>query len=94
MNTPTNSTGGCCPPPPCSALSDRDRAIWRAALTLAHNMCVQTSNRVNDDDGSLEVVHALSDEAKRIKGWLEPTDDQLLEMFAEAGVPNTKESGK
>lgn len=51
-------------------------------------MCVQTSNRVNDDDGSLEVAHALSDEAKRIQGWLEPTDDQLIEMFAEAGVPN------
>lgn len=73
----------------CSAPSERDKAIWRAALTLAHNMCVQTSNRINDDDGSLEVVHALSDEAKRIRGWMEPTDEQLVEMFTEAGVPNT-----
>lgn len=88
MNTPKDITGGCCPPPPCSALSDRDRSIWRAALTLAHNMCVQDSDRLNADDGSLEVVHALSDEAKRIKDWLEPTDDQLLEMFSEAGVSN------
>lgn len=77
---------------PCSAISDRDRAIWRTALTLAHNLCVQDSNRVNDDDGSLEVVRALSDEAKRIRGWLEPSDDSLAEMFSEAGVPNMEVS--
>lgn len=66
--------------------SIRDKAVWRAALTLAHNLCVQSSDRLNDDDGPLEVVDALTGEAKRIRGWLEPTDEQLIEMFTEAGV--------
>ena len=70
-----------------SAVSQRDKGIWRAALTLAHNMCTQDSDRVNDNDGPLEAVHALSDEAKRIRGWLEPSDGQLSEMLLEAGVP-------
>lgn len=69
-------------------LSNRDRAIWKAALTLAHNLCIQKSNEINNDDGPLDVVNALSNEAKRIKGWLNPEEDQLLEMFREAGVPN------
>ena len=67
-------------------ITDRDKAIWKAALTLAHNLCIQTSNRINDDDGPLEIVHALSGEAKRIKGWMNPEDDQLLEMFKESGI--------
>ena len=77
-----------------SAVSYRDKAIWRAALTLAHNLCVQTSNRINDNDGPLEIVHALSDEARRIRGWMEPTYEQLSEMFEEAGVVPTNAKGQ
>lgn len=95
MNTNENAALVAVPPQaPGSAITQRDRAIWRAALTLAHNLCVQDSNRINDDDGSLEVVHALSDEAKRIRGWLEPSDDSLAAMFEEAGVPNDEDQGR
>ena len=65
-------------------ITEREKHIWRAALTLAHNLVVQTSNSINDDDGPLEVVNALTNEAKRIRGWLEPTEEQLAEMFEEA----------
>jgi hypothetical protein len=68
-------------------ITEREKHIWRAALTLAHNLIVQTSNSINDDDGPLEVVNALSNEAKRIRDWLNPADEQLAEMFEEAGVP-------
>lgn len=69
-------------------MSDRDRAIWRAALTLANNINVQESDRINADDGPLEACHALSECCTRIRGYLEPPDEQLAEMFAEAGVPD------
>lgn len=69
-------------------MNDRDRAIWRAALTLAHNINVQESDRINADDGSLEACHALSECCTRIRSYLEPPDEQLAEMFAEAGVPD------
>lgn len=67
---------------------ERDKAIWRAALTFAHNINVQESDRINADDGSLEACHALSECCTRIRGYLEPPDEQLAEMFAEAGVPD------
>lgn len=69
-------------------ITERDRAVWKAALTLAHNLCIQKSNEINDDDGPLEVVRALSGEAKRIKDWMNPEDNQLVEMLKEAGVLN------
>lgn len=69
-----------------SAPTEVEKGIWRAALTLAHNMCVQESNRINDDDGPLGEVDALSGIAKRIYAWAEPTDEQLEEMLHEAGV--------
>jgi len=34
MNTPKDSTGGCCPPPPCSAFSPRQDEIIRHALGI------------------------------------------------------------
>lgn len=68
-------------------ITEREKHIWRAALTLAHNICVQDSNAINNNDGSLEAVYAINDSAKRIANWLEPTEEQLAEMFAEAGVP-------
>lgn len=60
--------------------------VWRVAITLANNICVQESDRINSEDGSLEAVNALSDCAKRIRGWLEPENSQLDEMLKEAGV--------
>lgn len=62
------------------------RDAWRVATTLAHNLCVQESDRINAEDGPPEAMHALGEAARRIRGWLEPTDEQLLEMLREGGV--------
>lgn len=67
-------------------ITERDKNIWRAALTLAHNICIIKSNRVNDDDGPLDVVNATSDCGKEIKNWLTPSEEMLQELFNEAGV--------
>lgn len=67
-------------------ITQREKDIWRAALTLSHNLCVQHSNRLNADDESLGAVEAAGVCAQRILQWLKPTDDQLTEMFNEAGV--------
>lgn len=68
-------------------LTERERGIWRAAITLANNICVQECDRLNDDDGPSEAIDATNKCAKRIREWAEPDDDQLAEMFCEAGVP-------
>lgn len=68
-------------------ISEREKAIWRAAITLGNNICVQESDRINDDDGPMDAINATNECAKRIREWAEPDDEQLAEMFAEAGVP-------
>ncbi len=68
-------------------ITEREKHIWRAALTLAHNILIQDLNVINDEDGSLEAMSALRSSSRRIKNWLNPTDEQLIEMFEEAGVP-------
>ena len=67
-------------------ISQRDRDIWRAAITLAHNLCVQRSNDLNDDDGPTDRIHESADCAAAIRGWLEPEDAALEQMFQEVGV--------
>jgi len=56
---------------------------WRAATTLAHNICAQESDRINADDGSPEAMDALGEAALRIRGWIEPDAMQLLKLLAE-----------
>lgn len=68
-------------------ISDREKAIWRAAITLANNICVQESDRENDRDGDTGWIDGTAECSKRIREWAEPNDAQLAEMFAEAGVP-------
>lgn len=68
-------------------ISDREKAIWRAAITLANNICAQESDRENDQDGDIGWIDGTAECAKRIREWAEPTDEQLAEMFAEARVP-------
>lgn len=67
-------------------ITDRDKAIWRAAITLANNICVQDSDRYDEDDQTTE-AHVAIECAKRIRGWAEPAEEQFVEMFDEAGVP-------
>ncbi len=72
-------------------ITQRERDIWRAAITLANNICVKRSDDINADDGPLAAVHELADCAGAIRGWIEPADEQLAEMFDEAGVtPNVE----
>lgn len=65
--------------------TQREKDIWRAALTLANNICVQASDRHNDDDEILE-SKATAACAKTIREWLEIGDEQLQWLFAEANV--------
>lgn len=67
-------------------VTQRERDIWRAAITLANNICVKRSDDYNADDAPLDLVNEAADCAKAVRAWVDPTDDQLVEMFAEAGV--------
>lgn len=67
-------------------ITKRERDIWRAAITLANNICVQRSDCHNREDGSNDRVNEAADCANDIRAWIEPTDEQLCEMFSEAGV--------
>lgn len=66
-------------------ISTRDKEIWRAALTLANNICVQESDAYNDDDET-ERSAAAAYCAQRLREWLEISDAQFAELLAEAGV--------
>lgn len=68
-------------------ITPRTRGIWRAALTLANNLCVRRSDETRADYGPTEVAHALSEQAQEIRGWMEPSDRALEEMLSEALVP-------
>lgn len=74
--------------------SDLLRGVWRAALTLANNLCVQESDRENERDGDPEHIHAAGNCARRIRDWLNPTDEQLAEMLREAGVDGLAEDAR
>lgn len=62
------------------------RGAWRAGITLGNNICVQESDRENDQDGDSGWINGTAECAKRIREWVEPDDTQLLELLAEAGV--------
>lgn len=69
------------------AVSPRAHAIWRAAITLAHNMCARESNRIREDDGPMDATLALDEHARNLRQWLEPSDEILRGIFEEASVP-------
>lgn len=66
--------------------SDRERGIWRAAITLANNICVQESDDHNADD-QIRECNATAHCAKRIREYVEPEDEMLDELLREAHVP-------
>lgn len=55
-------------------------------MTAAHNICVARSNAYNDRGGPDDRICEAADCANSIAAWVSPTDDQLAEMFKEAGV--------
>lgn len=73
------------PEPPAQQPMSRDREVWRAALTLANNICVQESDRYNGDDATQE-ASATGYCAQRIRDWIAPTDEQFAELLEEAGI--------
>lgn len=73
-------------PPSQPVATDRERGIWRAAITLANNICVQECDRENSNDGDTGWIDGTAECAKRIREWVDPDDDQLAEMLGEAGV--------
>lgn len=78
--------------PETTGVSGRDRDVWRAALTLANNLCVQESDRENDRDGDAGWSDGTAECARRIRDYLAPGEPELAEMLAEAGVkPRTAE---
>jgi hypothetical protein len=65
-----------------------ERATWVAALTLAHNIAVDESDRRNNNDES-EACDACAEVARRIRPWTDANERQRAEMVAECGVvPN------
>lgn len=69
--------------PPHEAEQAFHRPTWKAALTLAHNLCAQYSNRHNDNDET-EQADALNEMCGHIKPYLDCTDEEIAEMVAEA----------
>lgn len=65
-----------------NSISQRDREVWRAALTLANNLCVQASDRHNSDDETDEARAAASC-ATSIRVYIDVSDDQLDEILCE-----------
>lgn len=70
---------------PAAAEAPAVDGVWRAALTLANNLCVQTSDRYNGDDATAE-ADAAAECARQIRGYLEPGAEELAHLLNEAGV--------
>lgn len=64
---------------------ERDKGIYRMALTLAHNLCVQRSDCHNADDETDE-ARAAYQCAVLIATWLDATDAMIADMLNEAGI--------
>lgn len=64
------------------------KEVWRTAMTLANNICVKVSDRYNADDET-EKADAAAECANKIRGWITPTDDQIVEMLEESGAKTT-----
>lgn len=62
-----------------------ERAAWKAALILAHNLCAQYSDRHNANDET-EQAQALSDMCPRLRAYVDASDEELAEMIAEASL--------
>lgn len=70
-----------------AAVTVADAAIdgaFRTALILAHNICVQDSDRYNADD-QIEEANALATVAKRIGGYGAMDHTEILSLMEEAG---------
>lgn len=69
------------------AVTVDDAAIdgaFRTALILAHNICIQDSDRYNADD-QIEEANALATVAKRIGGYGAMDHAEILSLMEEAG---------
>lgn len=62
--------------------------VWRTAITLANNICVQVSDRLNADDGDTAGASQCID---RIRPYVNISDEMLAEMLAESGATEAVE---
>ena len=66
-------------------LTTRERWIWRVALTLANNICVQKSDRLNADD-CVEEAQTAANCATAIRDMINTDDEHIGQMLREAGM--------
>lgn len=66
-------------------MTERDRQIWRAALTFANNICVQISDKYNADD-DIASADASSNCAKRISYWINIDDTDFSDILSDADI--------
>ena len=71
MNTPKDSKGGCCPPPPCSALSAGD-VIQRGDLFRADDGRMLQMDKL----GRLLGVRVLGETLKKDGDWFRPSPNK------------------
>jgi len=64
-------------------MNQETKDAYIAALTLAHNLCVQRSDRHNsrDEVDEARVAHQC---ACLIATWLDASDEQIAELVAES----------
>lgn len=58
------------------------KIVWRAAMASAHNVCVNRSNRWNDDDGPDDRITEANECAKEIAHWREADEGFIAEIRA------------
>jgi hypothetical protein len=51
-------------------LTEKEKQIWNAALTLANNLCVQVSDRYNDDDETTK-ADVAEECAKAVRSYID-----------------------
>lgn len=59
------------------------REGYQAAMILAHNLCAQVSDEHDADDEILQ-RNGASNCTYRIKGWLNPSDNEIMQLVAES----------
>ncbi len=58
-------------------ITQRDRDVWRAAITLAHDLCIMRNDEHNESDQT--AIHCAHD----IADWFNPDDDRLAKIISE-----------
>jgi len=93
MNTPKDSTGGCCPPSPCSAISSVE--ALRHALTAVLNTTLagwkrrvkDLSDMIEETDSDMGIM-ADSEEHENLRGCRDAIIDCIADIEKVTGILN------